>query len=100
MRIRTSLIILFTLPAAAALADCKPNLEARATSKITIGNITPDCNFGEPQRGDAVSIKASDATVAATVVTASSEPESFVARLLDAISRPRRAGRGVAAVAA
>jgi hypothetical protein len=68
MRIRTFLIIVLTLPAAAAFADCKPNLEARATSKITIGNITPDCNFGEPQRGDAVSIKASDATIAATVV--------------------------------
>jgi hypothetical protein len=65
---RTTFLILFTLTAAAAFGDCKPNLSARSTTYIAIGNITDDCNFGTPAPGDTASIKAADSTIAAMVV--------------------------------
>jgi hypothetical protein len=64
-------VVLFLLAlacAAAALGDCQPNLEARSTTKITVGNITDDCGFGTPAAGDPVTITAGGTAIATTVV--------------------------------
>jgi len=68
MRHRIALILLALSIAAAALGDCSPTVVARSTTKITVSNITTDCNFGTPAAGDAVTITAGGIAIAATVV--------------------------------
>lgn len=66
---RRALCFALFLVAANALADCSPNLEARSTTKITVGNITTDCNIGTPPAiGDSVTISAGGVDIATTVV--------------------------------
>jgi len=62
------LVLLALTCAATTLGDCSPTVVARSTTKITVSNITTDCNFGTPAPGDAVSIAAGGTTIATTVV--------------------------------